>query len=83
MCLVQSSAAGLVGVDRSTRISPVSSPHLNARQRSEQLNGGGVGLRVESRALGCKENVEECGGVPVGRLDPSDQDLGNSQVQDR
>lgn len=42
-----------------------------------------MGLRVESRALGCKENVEECGGVPVGRLDPSDQDLGNSQVQDR
>lgn len=51
-------------------MSPVPSPHLNARQRSEQLSGGGVGLRVGSRALGCKENVEECGGVPVGRLDP-------------
>lgn len=52
-------------------MSPVPSPHLNARQRSEQLRGGGVGLRVGSSALGCKENVEECGSVPVGSQDPT------------
>lgn len=30
-----------------------------------------MGPRVGSRALGCKENVEECGGVPVGSQDPT------------
>lgn len=40
------------------------------RQRSEQLRGSGMGLRVWSRALGYRANVEERGGVPGGRQDP-------------